>query len=422
MKNPNSFEKQLEIFTKGTVDLISKTELLGKLKEQRPLKIKAGFDPSRPDLHIGHAVLFNKLRQFQDCGHEVIFVVGDWTACIGDPSGQNKSRPPLDIETARKNAETYMEQVTGTHPPRETNPGDHGLLRFFQKLDPKKTKKLCNSQWLNALDLRDFLIKVASKFTVARQLERQDFASRFKAGKPVGLHEFLYPLIQAYDSVHLKADVELGGSDQIFNLLLGRELQKEMGQKPQVVLTLPLLEGLDGVQKMSKSFDNFIGFKDSPKEIYGKSMKISDDLLSRWIQVFTEGTKNLKKAFEVGSLLPKKEKENLAHTLVLAFHGEAMAKKAREEFLRVFSKKGLPDHIPEKWVPASSGLLPEKLLTMTGLFESASAGRRAVLSGAVRKNGQKLEDPLQKMVLSPGGEFLLSFGRRNFIKVKVKAS
>ena len=420
MKKQALPEEQLEIIAQGAADLISKTELLSKLKEQRPLKIKAGFDPSRPDLHIGHAVLLNKLRQFQDLGHEVIFVVGDWTACIGDPSGQNKSRPPLDIETARKNAETYMEQVTG--PQRETKEGGR-VLRFFQKLDPKKTQKLCNSEWLNQLDLKDFLIKVASKFTVARQLERQDFASRYKANKPVGLHEFLYPLIQAYDSVHLKADVELGGGDQIFNLLLGRELQKEMGQSPQVALTFPLLEGLDGARKMSKSFDNFIGFKDSPKEIYGKSMKISDDLLIRWMRVFTEGKEDLKKAFESKAASPKKEKERLAYSLVCAFHGENKADRAQEEFSRVFSKKGLPDHIPEKQLdPHPEGILPEKLLKMTGLVESAGAGRRAALSGAVRKNGQKIEDPLQKIALPPGERFLLSFGRRKFIKIKVKKS
>ena len=377
-------EEQYEALSYGAVNFINKEEFIKKLKLGKPLRVKAGFDPSRPDLHLGHSSLINKLRQFQELGHEVIFVVGDWTACIGDPSGQNKTRPILSYEEAKQNAESYIRQATAVAlqaqdsqgAPQENNrllantaqesgqrenfkkqikedKASQLALSFFKRLDPEKTQHKYNSEWLNNVSLSDFILNICSKFTVARQLERNDFAFRYKSEKPIGLHEFLYPVIQAYDSVELKADVELGGTDQLFNLLLGRELQKEWGQSPQTILTLPLLEGIDakksteemkterqknenpadskktenwssieGAWKMSKSLNNAITFNDSPKEMYGKTMKISDKLLVRWWYVFTEGRVDLQPHFEDKSLHPKKEKEKLAWLLVYSFHGE----------------------------------------------------------------------------------------------------
>ena len=293
------------------------------------------------------------------------------------------------------------------------------MFSFFKKLDSKKTKCVYNSKWLDKLSLRDFILSVSSKFTVARQLERNDFSLRYKGGKPIGLHEFFYPILQAYDSMELKADVELGGTDQLFNLLLGRDLQEQYQQSPQVVLTLPLLEGLDGKQKMSKSLNNAISFNDSPKDIYGKVMKISDDLLIHWWSLFTGGTVNLKEIFQTERLNPKVKKEELAWVLVCALCGEDQADKAQEEFRRIFSNKGLPDQIPEKKIPPVKGLWLCQLIREAGLCSSTSEARRGVLSGAVRKDGEKFSNPQMKLTLKSGDEFLLSFGRRKFIKVKV---
>ena len=578
-------EEQYKILSHGAVDLIDKEDFKEKLKSKKPLKVKAGFDPSKPDLHLGHSSLINKLRQFQELGHEVIFVVGDFTACIGDPSGQNKTRPMLSYEEAKKNAQSYIQQATEPQSlvkvvddrrdhkdwsqgakelklPREDakNDGDEEkrkifkreieqdeksrqALSFFKRLDFEKTNCRYNSEWLDEVSLKKFIMEICSKFTVAPQLERRDFSLRYKDGKPIGLHEFLYPLIQAYDSVQLEADVELGGTDQLFNLLLGRELQEQKGQEPQTVLTLPLLEGIDagkwrkihdmkvykiykeykeiqekiqtvindpttyreklcrelsqdkdfknyiflssikmkfenfryldsrgqkglkkysaqnkevfdefkncsisdlkkaiekeikGARKMSKSLGNAIAFNDSPKNIYGGTMKISDKLLDHWWNVFTEGrVKNLHSHFDNKSLHPKKEKEKLAWIVVRAFHGEDKAHQAREEFSRVFSNKGLPDQILEDqdilWPDSRSKLhidlkghenkinvdenpallaqnqallkqnkdllkqneelLEQKkiklyqLIKKLGLSSSASEARKAVLSGAVR--------------------------------------
>ena len=415
-------EEQYEILSCGLVDLINKKEFLDKLKLKRPLRVKAGFDPSRPDIHLGHAILINKLRQFQDLGHEVLFVVGDFTACIGDPSGQNKTRPTLPFQDVEKNSKTYIEQVTRKNftITKTLNEDSESLFSFFKRLDPKKTQCVFNSKWLDKISLRDFVVSISSKFTVARQLERNDFSLRYKSGKAIGLHEFFYPILQAYDSKELEADVELGGTDQLFNLLLGRDLQEQYEQSPQVVLTLPLLEGLDGKQKMSKSLNNAIGFNDSQKEIYGKVMKISDDLLTSYWNLFTEGKVDLKKIFKVKNLNPKVKKEELAWVLVCALHGEDKANKAQEEFSRVFSNKGLPDQILEKRIPPEKALWLCQLLKETGLCSSTSEARRGILSGAVRKNGEKLADPQAKWSLNSGDEFLLSFGRRKFVKVKVK--
>ena len=415
-------EEQYEILSRGSVDLINKQEFLDKLKLKKPLRVKAGFDPSRPDIHLGHAILINKLHQFQELGHKVFFIVGDFTACIGDPSGQNKTRPLLSVQEVKKNANTYIEQATRENA-KVKKTGDEdiwSLIRFFKRLDSKKIKCLFNSEWLNKISLRDFILQVSSKFTVARQLERNDFSLRYKSEKPIFLHEFFYPVLQAYDSMELKADVEIGGTDQLFNLLLGRDIQEQFEQSPQIVLTLPLLEGLDGQQKMSKSLNNAISFNDSPKDIYGKIMKISDQMLIRYWNLFTEGKRDLTKPFEIKSHHPKKEKEKLAWALVCSLHGEDKADKAQEEFMRVFSKKGLPDQIPEKTVSPIRELWICQLIKDIGLCDSTSSARRGIQSGAVKKDGDKLRDVQEKLNLKSGDNFLLSFGKRKFVRVKVK--
>lgn len=409
-------------------------ELIEKLKKGNPLIIKAGFDPSRPDLHLGHSLVINKLRQFQEFGHEVIFVVGDWTACIGDPSGQNKTRPLISVSEVEKNASSYIEQATRKNfkTKKTLSEDEERILSFFKRLDPEKTKWVYNSKWLDQISLRDFIISISSKFTVARQLERDDFSLRYKGGKPIGLHEFFYPVLQAYDSVELKADVEIGGTDQLFNLLLGRELQEKDGQSPQVVLTLPLLEGLDtkkvnetnwnieGGQKMSKSLGNAICFNDSPKDIYGKVMSVSDQLLIKWWNIFTEGKVNLADIFAKENINPKLKKEELAWLLVCSFYGEEQANQTQSEFTRVFSNRELPSNIPEKHITARQEVWICKLIKELGLCDSTSSARRAIESGAVRRDSNKLTDSKEKLDLRSGDSFLLSFGRRKFLKVKVK--
>jgi len=338
-----------------------RSELFKKLKEKRPLIVKAGFDPSSPDLHIGHSLLINKLRQFQELGHQVVFVVGDFTACVGDPSGKNKTRPVLSAEQTKKNAQTYIEQAVRQNfeTTKKLSQEEQWTLSFFKRLDHDKTKWLYNSEWLNKLPLQKWILFVFSKFTVAGQLERNDFYKRYSEGKPIRLHEFLYPILQAYDSVELKADIEIGGTDQLFNLMLGRELQEQYQQSPQVVLTLPLLEGidvkqaleenwnLDGSRKMSKSLNNTITFNDKPREMFGKIMKISDNLLARYWELFTEGRYKIKNQLKSKELHPKKEKEKLAWLLACSFYGEKQADKAKEEFNRVFSQKKIPDDIKQ---------------------------------------------------------------------------
>ena len=440
MKACDSPEKQLEIISAGLADLIQKKELLSRLRENRPLRVKAGFDPSRPDIHLGHAALINKLRQFQDLGHEVIFIVGDFTALIGDPSGQNKTRPILTEEEVKASAKTYIDQAAGKSsgggPPcpldaafgsdREVQ----SLLKCFRRLDSKKTRAVYNSEWLGRLSLRKFLLETASRLTVARQLERNDFSERRKAGRPIALHEFLYPALQALDSVEVRADVEIGGTDQLFNLLLGRELQERAGQPPQSVLTLPLLKGLDGSKKMSKSLNNAIGFNDPPKEVFGKIMKISDTLMEEYWRAFAgdvsrqpAGSKErrLERPQQKASgEHPKARKEKLAFALVCSLHGQAAAEKARGEFQRVFSGGGLPDSIPEKEIMPADNVWICALLKEAGLFPSASEARRRIEGGAAQWDGRKLSDPREKIDLKSGQSFLLSSGRRTFIRVKVK--
>jgi len=416
-------KEQLQKISSGSVDLIQSKELLKKLKEKRPLIVKAGFDPSRPDIHIGHSILINKLREFQELGHKIYIIVGDFTACIGDPSGQNQTRPLLSQKEAHKNASTYIDQITykNFNNPESLDTKTHHLFNYLKRLDARKTKILYNSKWLNKISLQKFIMDITSHLTVARQLERNDFSKRYQAQKPIGLHEFYYPILQAYDSVEIKADIELGGTDQLFNLLLGRELQEHYHQDPQCILTLPLLEGIDGVQKMSKSLGNDISFKDSPNNIFGKIMKISDELLITYWQRLTGGHCNVQFAKQIQdkSLNPKKEKELLAWAVVYSLYGMKAAQQAKDEFLRIFSNKGLPDYIPEKVLPASKNIWICHLIKEVGLSSSTSEARRQVLAGAIKKEGEKIKDVQQKIDLHSGDSFLLSSGKRHFIKVKV---
>ena len=454
-----SVEEQYEILSSGVVDLINKEEFLKKLKTKKALKVKAGFDPSRPDLHLGHSLLINKLRQFQELGHEVIFVVGDFTACIGDPSGQNKTRPVLSFEESQKNALSYKEQATKNNfeVSKKLEKGSKKIFEFFKRLDSKKTKLLYNSEWLSKISLQDFILSICSKRTIARQLERRDFKTRYKANEDIGLHELFYPLLQAYDSKELKADIEIGGTDQLFNLLLGRELQEKFGQSPQVVLTLPLLEGLDaksispdnwnmeGTQKMSKSLNNAICFNDSAKDMYGKTMSISDQLLIKWWKVFTEGNMNLADFFKKENINPKLKKEELAWLLVCSFYGEEIANEEQDKWTKQFSKKELPDDIPEyqdflnpelnkettllkkeiELLQKEKHLLEREigiaqLLKELGLAGSTSEARRKILEGAVKQEEQKITDPHKKITIKKGAEILFRMGKRKFKRVNTK--
>ncbi len=400
--------EQLRELKKGAVEIVSEAELLEKLKasqkSNKPLRIKAGFDPSRPDLHLGHTVLLNKLRQFQKFGHHVIFLIGDFTGMIGDPTGRNETRPPLSEEEIKANAATYARQV-------------------FKVLDKDKTEVAYNSVWMNRFTPADFL-KLLGQYTVARMLEREDFHKRFKNHHPISIHEFLYPLVQGYDSVALKADVELGGTDQHFNLLVGRELQKSYGQTPQAVLTVPLLEGLDGVQKMSKSYDNYIAVEDSPREMFGKCMRVSDELMIRYYELLTDLTiddiQKLKADIQSGKRHPRNVKVELAKILVDRFHGGEAAEAAHQEFERIFVDKGLPDDMPVVSLGASEGLWICHLLAKAELAKSTSEARRLVEGQAVEVNGEKVKDPQLKLNLKKGDELILKAGRKKFAKVMVE--
>lgn len=399
-----SVEEQIALIERGTEDLISRDDLEKKLKRSlesgKGLTIKAGFDPTAPDLHLGHTVLLQKLRHFQILGHNVHFLIGDFTGLIGDPTGKSETRPPLTREDIERNAETYKEQV-------------------FKILDPEKTKVVFNSSWLGKLTSFD-MIRLASQLTVARMLERDDFKKRFEENRPISIHEFLYPLIQGYDSVAMEADVEIGGTDQLFNLLMGRDLQKNKGQEPQVVLTLPLLEGLDGVNKMSKSLGNYIGIAEPANDIYGKLMSVSDDLMFRYYNLLsdksTEEIESLRRAMESGEKHPKAIKAELAREITARFHDEESANLAEQHFEQVFKKKELPDDIPEKefTVDEEEIWLP-KLLLEAGLVKSTSDGRRMIKQNAVAVDGEKIQDvdaniPTEDTVL-------LKVGKRRFCKV-----
>ncbi len=400
--------EQLKQLKKGTVEIVSEAELLAKLKKSfetgEPLRIKAGFDPSRPDLHLGHTVLLNKMRQFQRLGHHVIFLIGDFTAMIGDPTGKNEARPPLSPEEIKDNAETYARQV-------------------YKILDKEKTEVAYNSTWMMKFTAADF-VRLTSQYTLARMLERDDFSKRFQSQTPIHLHELLYPLVQGYDSVALKADVELGGTDQKFNLLVGRDLQKSAGQEPQVILTVPILEGLDGVQKMSKSLDNYIAVEDSPRDMFGKTMRVSDELMFRYYELLTdisvEELEQLKADVQSGRKHPRDVKVELGRILVDRFHGEGAGQKAVEEFNRIFVDKGLPDEIPVFETSAQKELWICKLMVEAGLASSSSEARRLVEGRAVERDGQKIEDPKMKVDLKSGDNFVLKAGKKKFVRVQVK--
>ncbi len=399
-----TIEEHISLIARGVVDCISREDLEKKLKKSRetgvPLKIKAGFDPTAPDLHLGHTVLLQKLKHFQDLGHDIYFLIGDFTGLIGDPTGKSATRPPLTPEDVKRNAETYKKQV-------------------FKILDPIKTKVVFNSTWLGKLTSYE-MIRLASQLTVARMLEREDFKVRFENSKPISIHEFLYPLIQGYDSVAMEADVELGGTDQLFNLLMGRDLQRSRGQEPQVVLTMPLLEGLDGVNKMSKSLGNYIGITDPPDDIFGKIMSISDELMFRYYELLSnlgnDEIEALKADMDQGKLHPKAIKMRLARELTSRFHDETAAKDAERNFDQVFKKHQLPDDIPEKEISSTeSEIWLPKLLQEAGLVSSSSEGRRMIKQNAVSLNGEKVSD--MNAVIPTEGKLLLQVGKRRFCQV-----
>jgi tyrosyl-tRNA synthetase len=399
-----SVEEQLELISRGVVDLISREDLEKKIKKSIdtgvPLTIKAGFDPTAPDLHLGHTVLIQKLKHFQELGHQVLFLIGDFTGMIGDPTGKSETRKPLTQEDVTRNAETYKTQI-------------------FKILDPEKTKVVFNSAWLGALSSYDF-IRLASQLTVARMLERDDFKKRFEAQQPISIHEFMYPLIQGYDSVALKADVELGGTDQLFNLLMGRELQRAAGQAPQVVLTMPLLEGLDGVNKMSKSLGNYIGITDSADDIYGKILSIGDTLMFRYYELLSDlpiaEIATLRTAMERGEVHPKEVKKRLALELTSRYHGPYEATRAEENFERVFQRHGLPDDLPEIDLPAGEPVWAPKLLVDAGLVSGTGEARRMIKQQAVTIDGDKVAS--EEQTIPAKDEILIKVGKRRFCKVR----
>ena len=414
-------EKQLEIIKRGAVEIIVEEDLLRKLRksceEERPLKIKAGFDPTAPDIHLGHTVLLEKMRQFQELGHEITFLIGDFTGMIGDPTGRSETRIPLTKEDALKNAETYKKQV-------------------FKILDPEKTRVRFNSEWLAHMNVMD-LISLGAMQTVARMLEREDFKNRFKAQQDITILEFYYPLFQAYDSVYLRSDVELGGTDQKFNILMGRTMQRKMGVEEQVVILMPLLEGLDGINKMSKSLGNYIGITEPPQEMYGKIMSISDKLMLRYYELLShisiEELNLLKEAIQTGKVHPKKAKEDLALEIVERYWGKDEAIRTKEEFERVFKDKGVPDEIPVRAISGSGHLtlpplkisgtgkaninwLPH-IMKDTGLAKSTSEAIRLIKQGGVKLNGSTVSDTDMMLQL---GEHLIQVGKRRFYKVIVE--
>ncbi|MEW6066981.1 MAG: tyrosine--tRNA ligase [Nitrospirota bacterium] len=399
-------EKQLEIIKRGAVEIITEEELLQKLKrsynEKTPLRIKAGFDPTAPDIHLGHTVLLEKIRQFQELGHEIIFLIGDFTGMIGDPSGRNEMRKPLTKEDVLDNAKTYKEQI-------------------FKILSPEKTMVVFNSEWMSGMTAVE-MIQLASCYTVARMLEREDFKQRWTSQNPIAIHEFLYPLIQGYDSVKLRADVELGGTDQKFNLIVGRELQKEYGQSPQCLVMMPLLEGTDGVKKMSKSLGNYIGISEPPKEIFGKIMSISDKLMFKYYELLShlslDNLQKVKEGLENKTIHPKKAKEDLASEIVERYWSKKDAIMAQEEFNQIFKDKGIPDEIPvieldweekKTWIP--------KIMKLSGLASSTSEAIRLIKQGGVTINDRRCGNPDEKLIM---GDYLFKVGKRKFLKVKAK--
>lgn len=397
-----SLDESLALIKRGTVDLLVEEELLARLKTGQPLRVKAGFDPTAPDLHLGHTVLLNKMRQFQDLGHHVMFLIGDFTGMIGDPTGKNITRKPLTREEILANAETYRQQV-------------------FKILDPERTEVMFNSTWFERMTPSDF-IHLAAKHTVARMLERDDFGKRYANGQPIAIHEFLYPLVQGYDSVAMRADVEMGGTDQKFNLLVGRELQKHYAQPPQIVLTMPILEGLDGVQKMSKSLGNYIGIHDAPNEMFGKVMSISDNLMWRYFELlsfrpWSEISGWQQQVAEQG-INPRDIKFKLAEELVARFHGVTAGQQALAAFIERFQKGALPEDLDELQVPARQGSLPiANLLKDAGLVASTSEALRLLQQGAVRIDGARIEN--RDLEISVGTCHVYQVGKRRVARITV---
>lgn len=393
-----SIEQALAEIKRGVDELIPEDELIAKLKENRPLRIKLGADPTAPDIHLGHTVILNKLRTFQELGHEVTFLIGDFTAMVGDPTGKNTTRPPLTREQVVENAKSYTDQV-------------------FKILDPEKTKIVFNSSWLSELGAEG-MIRLAANQTVARMLERDDFKKRYNEGRPIAIHEFMYPLLQGYDSVAMETDVELGGTDQKFNLLMGRELQKANGQKPQVVLTLPLLVGLDGVKKMSKSANNYIGIADTPSEMFGKIMSISDDLMWNYYELLSfrplEEIEQFKQDI-AGGKNPRDVKILLAKEIIARFHTEADAGAAEQEFINRFQKGAMPDEMPE--FEFEAGIAIANLLKEAGLVNSTSDAMRMIRQGAAKLDGEKIEDT---KLVPAAGTAVYQVGKRKFARVTVK--
>lgn len=399
---------QLEMLRRGTVSIVSEDDLLKKIEKSIstgvPLRVKLGVDASAPDIHIGHAVPLRKLRQFQDLGHEVYFIIGDFTGRIGDPSGRSETRKQLTEEEVRANAKTYQDQV-------------------FKILDPEKTRVCLNSEWLGRLTFAD-VIRLGATYTVARMLERDDFARRFKEERPISVHEFMYPLAQAYDSVAIECDIELGGTDQTFNLLMARDIMREYGLTPQSVMTLPILEGTDGVQKMSKSLNNYIGINEQPSEIFGKTMSIPDSLIAKYFELCTSRPmseiERMSREMEQGHLNPRDAKMALAHEIVRIYHDEASADSARDHFTRVFSQREMPAEMPV-WSPspedrALGSMQITRLLRVTGLVSSTSEARRLISQGGVRVNDTRIDDERQLVAISQGT--VLKVGKRRFLKIE----
>ncbi len=405
----HTIDEQVALIERGAVDVISRKDLIKKLKKSEetgvPLRVKAGFDPTAPDLHLGHTVLIQKLKHFQDLGHEILFLIGDFTGMIGDPTGKSETRKPLTREDVERNAESYKAQM-------------------FKILDPAKTKVMFNSAWLEKLSAHDF-IRLASQLTVARMLEREDFRVRFENQRPISIHEFMYPLIQGYDSVAMKADVELGGTDQLFNVLMGRDLQRTWGQEPQVVITMPLLEGLDGVNKMSKSLGNYIGITESADNIYGKVLSVSDELMFRYYDLLSDLTSEeiggLKADMAAGTIHPKEVKKQLARELTSRFYDEVIALKAEDNFEQVFKKHDLPDDIPTLAMNVAGGeiWLP-RLLADADLVKGTGEARRMIKQNAVSLDGEKITDV--EYTITTMDEVLIKVGKRRFCRVKLTAS
>lgn len=393
-------QEQMAIIKRGAEEILVEKELVEKLEAGKPLRVKAGFDPTAADLHLGHTVLINKLRQFQDLGHEVLFLIGDFTAMIGDPTGKSQTRPPLSREEIEANAATYKEQV-------------------FKILDPAKTKVVFNSEWMSKLTAED-MIKLAGTITVARMLERNDFSDRYHSNTPIAIHEFLYPMVQGYDSVAMEADIELGGTDQKFNLLMGRTLQGHFGKPQQCTLTMPILEGLDGVQKMSKSLNNYIGIKDEPNDMFGKVMSISDELMWRYYELLSfeslETIEALKQAIEDGEN-PRNVKVKLALELIERFHSAEAAQAALKDFETKFSKNAIPDEMPEFTFDTEMPLA--NLLKEAGLVGSTSDAHRMIKQGAVKLNGDKIEDGRQ--VVTACEKQVYQVGKRKFARITITA-